>query len=184
MRDQDNQIIKVITSDRDLAAFRDMWSTMSEAEPASWTPAAGRSHYKLDIQWTRRAGRTRTSRWLYHPDGFVNLVAKWRAIWVAPLYRAPTPAEFETILRPAAAMASASQEVTPALLAYAGELLMRYNSAGELKQAPDRERIRGAIRRWAVAIGVPDVAIAFVVNAEDVRNAVRAAGDAKAAPSL
>jgi hypothetical protein len=50
-----------------------------------------------------------------------------------------------------------------------------------LKHAPDREKILLALRRWAIAFGLPDLTMTFVDNAGDVRNAIRAARDARAA---
>jgi hypothetical protein len=99
VRDQDFRIIKVITSDRDLAAFHGMWSKMTEAEHKLWTTGSGRFRYTLDIQSTGHNSRTRSNRWHYHSDGFVSLLAIRRAIWIAPLYRMPCPSEFEKILR-------------------------------------------------------------------------------------
>jgi hypothetical protein len=75
VRDQDFRIIKVITSDRDLAAFHEMWSEMIEAERKLWTPSSGRFHYTLDIQSTGRNSRTRNNRWHYHSDGLLSLLA-------------------------------------------------------------------------------------------------------------
>ncbi len=96
VRDKEFRIVRELTAQRDLAGFRELWSGMAEFDPTSWPPAATRAHYKLDVQWTGRDGRLHSSRWLYHPGGFVNLVAIWPAIWVAPLYRMPTPDALET----------------------------------------------------------------------------------------
>ena len=63
----------------------------------------------------------------------------------------------------------------------AEDMLARYNRACELKQTPDRDKIILAIRRWAAAIGTPDVAITFADNTAGVKKAMRVAGDAKAA---
>jgi hypothetical protein len=95
VRDHNFQSVKTITSDPDLTAFREMWSTLIEAEPGLCEPGAGQGHYKLDIQWAKHS-----SRWLYDPAGFVKVLALWRAIWVAPLYKMPTPGEFNRLLRP------------------------------------------------------------------------------------
>jgi hypothetical protein len=99
VRDQDFRVVRVLASEHDLAAFSELWAAMTEADLRSWALPPGRSHHKLDIQWRDRSRRRRTSRWLYHPGGFVNLVAIGRAIWVAPLYRMPSPNAFETLLR-------------------------------------------------------------------------------------
>jgi hypothetical protein len=90
VRDQEFHIVRELTAAHDLAAFRELWSGMTEVDAKSWPPAATRTHYKLDVQWSGRDGRLHSSRWLYHPGGFVNLVAIWPAIWVAPLYRMAT----------------------------------------------------------------------------------------------
>ena len=95
VRDQEFHIVRELTAAHDLAAFRELWSGMTEVDPKSWPPAATRTHYKLDVQWTGPDGRSNSSRWLYHPGGFVNLVAIWPAIWVASLYRMPTPDALE-----------------------------------------------------------------------------------------
>jgi hypothetical protein len=95
VRDHNFQLVKVITSDGDLASFRKMWSTLVEADPGLCRQAASGVHYKLDIQWASHG-----SRWLYDPAGFVRVLGIWRAIWVAPLYRMPTPGEFNRILMP------------------------------------------------------------------------------------
>jgi hypothetical protein len=100
VRDPDFKIIKVLTSDRDLAVFRELWSALTEVDRESWAPTGGREHYKIDIQWVRHSDRKWSNRWIYHRGGFINLVAILRAIWVAPLYRTPSPAEFEKMLRP------------------------------------------------------------------------------------
>jgi hypothetical protein len=99
VRDQDFRVVRVLASEHDLAAFGGLWATMTEADLRSSALPPGRAHHKLDIQWRDRSGRRHTSRWLYHPGGFLNLVAIWRAIWVAPLYRMPSPSAFETLLR-------------------------------------------------------------------------------------
>jgi hypothetical protein len=65
------------------------------------------------------------------------------------------------------------------MLTPADDLLARYNRACELRHAPDREKIRLAIRRWALAIGIPDLAVIFVANAEGVRHASRIAREAR-----
>jgi hypothetical protein len=99
VRDQDFRIIKGITSDRDLAAFHEMWSKMTEADHELLRPRSGRFHYTLDIQSTGHNSRTRSNRWHYHSDGFMSLLAIRRAICLAPLYRMPCPGEFERIFR-------------------------------------------------------------------------------------
>jgi hypothetical protein len=98
VRDHDFRIIRVIASEEDLAAFRGQWSAMIEADRRSWTPPPQRQHYTLDIQWIGRYGRIKTARWFYFLGGFLHMLAIWRAIWVAPLYRTPSPAAFEAML--------------------------------------------------------------------------------------
>ena len=99
VRDQDFRIVRVLASEQELAAFSRLWATAIETDHRSWVPPPGRTHHMLDIRWRDRRGRTRSSRWLYHPDGCMNLLAILRAIWVAPLYRMPSPSAFETLLR-------------------------------------------------------------------------------------
>jgi hypothetical protein len=98
VRDENFHIIRVLTSDKELLAFRDLWSGLVEIDPGSWVRPPGASHRKLDIQWTRSDGRTHTSRWHYHPGGYIRILGILRAIWVAPLYRTPTPTAFEALL--------------------------------------------------------------------------------------
>lgn len=100
VRDEHSQVDRVLDSERDLAAFRALWAALIEADPRAWTPPPGGPYYKLAIQWVARGGRMRASSWLHYPDGFVKLLAIWRAVWVAPLYRTPSPGAFEAMLRP------------------------------------------------------------------------------------
>jgi hypothetical protein len=99
VRDADFHVIRVIESERDLATFRALWAALVETDPGSWTQPAGSAHYKLDIQWVGRDRRTQSSRWFYFSDGTIRLLAIWRALWVAPLYRTPSPDAFEALLR-------------------------------------------------------------------------------------
>jgi hypothetical protein len=96
VRDQDFQIVRVLKSEPDLTAFRALWSAMIEVDGSSWTPPLGQAYHHLIIEWSGPGG---SSHWYYHPGGFVNLLAIWRAIWVAPLYRTSSPEEFEALLR-------------------------------------------------------------------------------------
>jgi hypothetical protein len=99
VRDQDFRVVRVLASEHDLAAFRCLWASMTEADYRSWVKPPGRDHHKLDIQWRHRSGRMHGSRWLYHPDGCVNQLGIWRKIWVAPLYRMSSPSAFDTLWR-------------------------------------------------------------------------------------
>ena len=99
VRDENFGILRVLKSEPDLAAFRALWSAMIEADLHSWTPPPGQPYHSLIIEWIGRGGRTDSSHWFYHPGGFVNLLAIWPAIWVAPLYRTPSPEGFEALLR-------------------------------------------------------------------------------------
>ncbi|MGP0091848.1 MAG: hypothetical protein ACLPKB_18095 [Xanthobacteraceae bacterium] len=47
--------------------------------------------YKLATQSTGRGGRTENANWFYFAGGYIKLLAVVRAIWVGPLYQAPTP---------------------------------------------------------------------------------------------
>jgi hypothetical protein len=97
IRDPHFQVIKEIDGGDDLAAFRRMWDDRIEAAPELWKAAGqetyGHGAYKLDI---RRAESD--SRWLYHPTGLTKVLAIWRAIWVAPLYRLRSPQEFNKLV--------------------------------------------------------------------------------------
>jgi hypothetical protein len=96
IRDPRFQVVKEIDGGDDLAAFRRMWDDRIEADPGLWKAAGqefyGHGAYKLDI---RRADSG--SRWLYHPTGLTKVLAIWRAIWVAPLYRVRSPEEFNKL---------------------------------------------------------------------------------------
>jgi hypothetical protein len=97
VRDPQFQVIKEIDGGGDLAAFRRMWDDRVEADPGLWK-SAGQAHYghgayKLDI---RRAKSS--SRWHYHPSGLTKVLAIWRSILVAPLYRLRTPPEFNKLV--------------------------------------------------------------------------------------
>jgi hypothetical protein len=59
----------------------------------------GEPHFKLSIQSVRRGGGTDNASWYYFRGGHLGLLAVMRAVWVAPLDRAPTPDAFETLLR-------------------------------------------------------------------------------------
>ena len=98
VRDQNFQIVRVLASESDLAAFRALWSALVEVDPGSWTPEPAQPHHSLIIEWSERGGRARSSHWFYHPGGFLNLLAILPAIWVAPLYRTPDPDAFEALL--------------------------------------------------------------------------------------
>jgi hypothetical protein len=96
-----SRVIRLLDSERDLAAFRALWAGLVETDLGSWTPPSGpHSYYRLQIQSTRRGGRTENASWFYFPGGFVKLLAVLRAVCVAPLYRTPCPDAFEAMLRP------------------------------------------------------------------------------------
>jgi hypothetical protein len=96
VRDPDFHIVRVLASEHELAAFSSLWAARIKVDDRSWTPPPGRDHHKLDIRWRYRNGRMRSFRWLYHPDGCVNLLTIWRP----PLYRMASRSAFETLLRP------------------------------------------------------------------------------------
>ena len=100
VRDEELHIVRVLDSQRDLAAFRRLWAALVEADSSSWSPPpGGRPYYKLQIQLIGRGGRTENASWFYFPDGSIKLLAVLRAIRIAPLYRTPTPGAFEALLR-------------------------------------------------------------------------------------
>jgi hypothetical protein len=82
--------VKTISTDADLAAFRQMWSRMIEVEPELWSGADG-NHLVI-------SRNDYTSRWLYDPAGLLKSLAIWRSIWVAPLYRMPSADTFNRLL--------------------------------------------------------------------------------------
>ena len=99
VRDKDSRIVRVLTSERDLAAFRALWAALVEADPGSWTPPPGAPYYRLTIQSVGRSGGGVSASWFYFPGGYIRLLAILRAIWVAPLYRTPSSTAFEALLR-------------------------------------------------------------------------------------
>ena len=99
VRDEDFRVVRQLSSDRELTAFRTLWYALVETDRATWTAPDGRAHFKLDVRHRSPDGRLHANRWLYHPDGCVNALAIFRKIWVAPLYRMPDPAAFEALLR-------------------------------------------------------------------------------------
>jgi hypothetical protein len=98
VRDEDSRVVRVIDSERDLAAFRALWAALAEADPGSSAPPLGRPYYKLQIEYARR-GRIEHASWFYFPGGAVRLLAVMRSVLVAPLYRTPDPDAFEALLR-------------------------------------------------------------------------------------
>lgn len=101
VHDQDSQLVRVIDSERDLAAFRALWVSLVEADPGSVTPPPRwRPYYTLNIEKAGRGGGTRSATWFYFPwSGTVKLLAVIRAVYVAPLYRTSSPGAFEALLR-------------------------------------------------------------------------------------
>jgi hypothetical protein len=98
VRDADSHVIRVIESERDLAAFRALWAGLVETDPGASAPPPERPYYKLAIQWIGRGDRGGSPSWFYFPGGYIELLAIWRAISVAPLYRTPSPDAFEALL--------------------------------------------------------------------------------------
>jgi hypothetical protein len=56
--DENSHVVRVIDSQRDLAAFRQLWSALVEADAPSRSSQPGRPYYKLGIQSIRRSVRT------------------------------------------------------------------------------------------------------------------------------
>ena len=98
VRDQEFRIVRELTSEPELAAFRNLWAALVEADQRPAAPPPGRALYKLQIQ-SIQSGRRANATWFYSSGGTVELLAIWRAIWIAPLYRTPSPAAFEALLR-------------------------------------------------------------------------------------
>jgi hypothetical protein len=99
VRDQDRQLVRVLDSERDLIAFRELWAALIEVDRSCYTWQRGQPYYKLAIQSIGLGGRTENASWFYFPGGYINLPAVVRAIWVGPLYQAATPEAFEALLR-------------------------------------------------------------------------------------
>src|SRR5437868_6979229 len=75
VRDEDFQIVRQLSSEPELAAFRSLWFALVETDLATRTAPTGRAHFKLDVQHRSPDGRMHTNRWLYHPNGCVNALA-------------------------------------------------------------------------------------------------------------
>ena len=86
------EAIKTLTSPQELADFAGLWWSKNEADPQLRKHLPPGTTYALDIL-TRHG-----NRWFYHPSGLTRLLAIWPAIWVAPLYRLPSPAAFNKLL--------------------------------------------------------------------------------------
>jgi hypothetical protein len=99
VRDQDFQLVRVLDSERDLVAFRELWAALIEVDRGSYIWQREQPYYKLAIQSIGLGGRTENASWFYFPGGYLKLLAVVRAIWVGPLYQAPTPDAFEALLR-------------------------------------------------------------------------------------
>jgi hypothetical protein len=101
VRDGQFQVIKELTGDDELPEFRRLWFDRVEADPELWRAAGQESYghgaYKLDLRRPTKSGN-RSSRWLYDPSGLVKLLAIWRSIFVAPLYRLRSPEEFNKLI--------------------------------------------------------------------------------------
>lgn len=88
--DRECRVIEEIASPRQLASFIELWSKRIEQTSQNSAATGDRYPYKLDIQYSRR-----TERWLYDPTGFTRVLSKQRA----PVYRIPSPQEFNALLR-------------------------------------------------------------------------------------
>jgi len=100
VRDEKGRIVRVIDSERDVAAFRALWAGLLETDPGACTaPPGWRPYHKLQIQSVGRGGRTGNASWFYFFGGHIKLLAVIRAVCVAPLYRTPSPDAFEALLR-------------------------------------------------------------------------------------
>jgi hypothetical protein len=97
--DEKFQIIRQLSSEAELAAFRALWLALIEVDRSDRKPSKDRVHLAMDIQHRGRGGRLYGHRWFYHSDGYVTLLAIIRAIWVGPLYRTSDPHAFEALLR-------------------------------------------------------------------------------------
>jgi len=102
VRNEEARVVRVLTSERDLAAFRALWAGLVEVDPrSSRPPPEWRPCYRLSIERVGRGGRTAHATWFYSPvGGYIQMLAIIRAVCVAPLYRRPSPDAFEAILRP------------------------------------------------------------------------------------
>jgi hypothetical protein len=77
--------IKVLSSPIELSEFKELWLKKSVHKPSmvEWL-------YKLDISSKGSGG----DRWLYHPDGWVQVLTKGPA----SLYKIPSPESFNKII--------------------------------------------------------------------------------------
>jgi hypothetical protein len=67
---------------------------------ALWIDSAGENKdYQLNVQLIERRGRTESATWFRFPGGYIQLLAIWRAIRVARLYRTLSPDAFKVLFR-------------------------------------------------------------------------------------
>ena len=85
VRDQNSELVKTLTSARDLAAFEALWSAKTVREPASRSEFI----YKIVVE---RGGRSVS--WLYDPAGFVQVLSVSRT----PVYEVSDPQAFNRLL--------------------------------------------------------------------------------------
>lgn len=83
--DDQFRLVRKLTSTDDLAAFRDLWSGRVKYKGA----AVMRPRYKIDVREDHKG-----ARWLYDPDGFVQVLSKAET----PVYQLPSPAAFNKLL--------------------------------------------------------------------------------------
>jgi len=102
VRDPDFQLVRVLDAERELVAFRKLWAALVEVDRDCYIWQRGQPYYKLAIQSIGLRGRTENASWYFFPGGYLKLLAVMRAIWVAPLYRSPTPDAFAALLLAAA----------------------------------------------------------------------------------
>jgi len=84
--DPDSQLVKTLTSARDLAAFNELWS----AKMARESGRVSGSVYKIIV--VRQGGRS--ARWFYDPAGFLQVLSKSRT----PVYGVSDREAFNRLL--------------------------------------------------------------------------------------
>lgn len=85
LRNQDFEVVKVISDQAALQAFERSWKAKTTSTP----PATPRWTYKLDL-----AGKGARARWLYDPAGYVQVLTEAKS----PIYAIPNPEAFRELV--------------------------------------------------------------------------------------
>lgn len=91
------QVIRVLTSDEELALFNQMWSEkVKQTHEPTEQFFRKDSHYKLDIRSSdpKQSRGWESRRWIYLLDGSAQILSKR----ILPTYKVPSPKEFNKLI--------------------------------------------------------------------------------------